>query len=110
MTKHPTDHPFFIARVYAFRGDPNEALKWLDLAYAQKDSGMLPLIKGDAMFRKIEGDPRYKGFLKKMNCPSSAATRQPLRAGRSSRGLTSSRSTRSVTHLGIRHGSARGCQ
>jgi TolB-like protein/DNA-binding winged helix-turn-helix (wHTH) protein/Flp pilus assembly protein TadD len=69
MTHHPTDHPFFIARVYAFRGEPNEALKWLDLAYAQKDSGGLPLIKGDPLFRKIEGDPRYKAFLKKMNLP-----------------------------------------
>jgi len=69
MTRHPTDHPFFIARVYALRGDSNEALKWLDLAYAQKDSGMLPLIKGDTMFKKIEGDPRYKAFLKKMNLP-----------------------------------------
>jgi TolB-like protein/DNA-binding winged helix-turn-helix (wHTH) protein len=69
MTKHPTDHPFFIAQAYALRGDPNGALKWLDLAYAQKDSGMLPLIKGDAIFKKIEGDPRYKAFLKKMNLP-----------------------------------------
>ena len=69
LTKHPTDHPFFIAQAYALRGDPNGALKWLDLAYAQKDSGMLPLIKGDAIFKKIEGDPRYKAFLKKMNLP-----------------------------------------
>ena len=69
MTHHPTDHPFFIARVYAFRGESNEALKWLDLAYAQKDSGGLPLIKGDPLFKKIEGNPRYKAFLKKMNLP-----------------------------------------
>jgi TolB-like protein/DNA-binding winged helix-turn-helix (wHTH) protein len=69
MTNHPTDHPFFTARVYAFRGEPNEAVKWLDLAYLQKDSGMLPLIKGDTVFRKIEGDPGYKAFLKKMNLP-----------------------------------------
>jgi TolB-like protein/DNA-binding winged helix-turn-helix (wHTH) protein len=69
MTKHPTDHPFFVARVYAFRDEPNEAVKWLDLAYAQKDSGMLPLIKGDSSFNKIRADPRYKAFLKKMNLP-----------------------------------------
>jgi TolB-like protein/DNA-binding winged helix-turn-helix (wHTH) protein/Tfp pilus assembly protein PilF len=69
MTKHPTDHPFYIARVYAFRGDPNGALKWLDLAYAQKDSGMLPLIKGDAIFNRIEDDARYKAFLSRMNWP-----------------------------------------
>ena len=69
MTSRPTEHPFFIAQVYAFRGEPNEALKWLDRAYAQKDSGMLPLIKGDPVFRKIGGDPRYKAFLKKMKLP-----------------------------------------
>jgi tetratricopeptide (TPR) repeat protein len=69
MISHPTDHPFFIARVYAFRGEPNEALKWLDRAFAQKDSGMLPFIKGDPVFRKIGGDPGYKAFLKKMNLP-----------------------------------------
>ena len=67
VTNHPTDHPFFTARVYAFRGEPNEAVKWLDLAYAQKDSGMLPLIKGDSSFNKIQADPRYKAFLRKMN-------------------------------------------
>ena len=69
MISHPTDHPFFIARVYAFRGEPNEALKWLDRAFAQKDSGMLPLILGDPVFRKIGTDPGYKAFLKKMNLP-----------------------------------------
>jgi TolB-like protein/DNA-binding winged helix-turn-helix (wHTH) protein len=69
ITNHPTDHPFFTARVYAFRGEPNEAVKWLDRAYAQKDSGMLPFIKGDSSFNKIQADPRYKAFLKKMNLP-----------------------------------------
>jgi TolB-like protein/DNA-binding winged helix-turn-helix (wHTH) protein len=69
MTSHPTDHPFFIAQTYAFRGEPNGALKWLERAYAQKDSGMLPLVKGDTMFKKIEGNPRYKAFLAKMNLP-----------------------------------------
>ena len=69
ITKHPTDHPFFIAQVYAFRGETDEALKWLERAYEEKDSGGLPLIKGDPLFKKIEGDPRYKAFLKKMNLP-----------------------------------------
>jgi len=69
ITRHPTDHPFFAARAYAFRGEPYEAVKWLELAYAQKDSGMLPLIKGDSLFNKIQADPRYRAFLKKMNLP-----------------------------------------
>jgi TolB-like protein/Flp pilus assembly protein TadD len=58
--------PFNIARVYGFRGEADEALKWLERAYAQKDS-VLVVIKGDPAFRKIEGDPRFKAFLKKMN-------------------------------------------
>ena len=62
-------YPFRIAQVYAFRGETDEALKWLDLAYAHKDSGGLPVIKGDPLFTKIEGDPRYKAFLRKMNLP-----------------------------------------
>jgi TolB-like protein/Flp pilus assembly protein TadD len=61
--------PFLIARVYGFRGEPEEALKWLERAYAQKDT-TLTIIKGDRAFRKIEGDPRYKAFLRKMNLPS----------------------------------------
>jgi hypothetical protein len=69
MTNHSTGHSFFIAQVYAFRGETDEALKWLERAYEQKDSGGLPLIKGDPLFKKIEDDPRYKAFLKKMNLP-----------------------------------------
>jgi TolB-like protein/Flp pilus assembly protein TadD len=70
LLKYQADrYPFRIAQVYAFRGETDEALKWLDLAYAQKDSGGLPVIKGDPLFKKIEGDPRYKAFLKKMNLP-----------------------------------------
>jgi hypothetical protein len=71
MTAHPTDFPFFIAQTSAFRGETDEALKWLECAYDQKDSGGLPLMKSDPLFKKIEGDPRYRAFLKKMNFPDS---------------------------------------
>jgi TolB-like protein/Tfp pilus assembly protein PilF len=69
MTSDPTGRSFFIAQAYAFRGETDEALKWLERAYEQKDSGGLPLIKSDPLFKKIEGDSRYKTFLKKMNFP-----------------------------------------
>lgn len=45
-----------------------EAFKWLDRAYAQKDAS-LTYIKGVPLLKKIEGDPRHKAFLKKMNLP-----------------------------------------
>jgi tetratricopeptide (TPR) repeat protein len=59
--------PFMVAQVYAFRGEPDEALKWLDRAFAQKDPG-LDLLR-DPSFNKLKDDPRYKTFLKKMKLP-----------------------------------------
>ena len=60
--------PSGIASVYAFRGESDEAFKWLDRAYAEKDS-LLYGIKFRTEFEKLHGDPRYKAFLKKMNLP-----------------------------------------
>jgi adenylate cyclase len=68
MINSQANRPINIARVYGYRGGPDEALKWLERAYAHKDS-VLSIIKGDPAFKKIEGDPRYKAFLKKMNLP-----------------------------------------
>jgi hypothetical protein len=45
-----------------------EALKWLDTSAMQGESALL-LLKSQPMFDKLEGDPRYKAFLKKMNLP-----------------------------------------
>jgi serine/threonine-protein kinase len=70
MIKSQADnHPYFIGQVYAFRGEPDQALQWLERAYEKKDSGGLPMSKGDPLFKKIEDDPRYKAFLKKMKFP-----------------------------------------
>jgi TolB-like protein/Tfp pilus assembly protein PilF len=69
MLKDQAKHnPFYIAQVYAFRGESDEAFKWLDRAYEQKDLS-LSHIKGDVPFKTLESDPRYKAFLKKMNLP-----------------------------------------
>jgi TolB-like protein/predicted Zn-dependent protease len=63
-----SNRAFFISSVYAFRGELDEALKWLERAYEQKDPSLL-LLKSQLMFDKLEGDPRYKTLLKKMNLP-----------------------------------------
>jgi len=60
--------PYRIAGVYAYRRDSDEAFRWLERAYAQKDP-YLCSIKGDPTMKNLEGDPRYKMFLKKMNLP-----------------------------------------
>ena len=61
-------HPLILAEAYASRGESDEALKWLDRAYLQRDGGMMN-IASDLGLRHLLGDPRYKAFLKKMNLP-----------------------------------------
>jgi TolB-like protein/DNA-binding winged helix-turn-helix (wHTH) protein len=60
--------PAGVAAVYAFRGESDEAFKWLDRAYEQKDA-VLYRLKFSPEFDAVHGDPRYKAFLKKMNLP-----------------------------------------
>jgi len=67
-TEHAADMAMGIAEAYAFNGQKDQAFSWLDKAYAQKDI-FLWSIKGDPFFKNLEGDPRYKTFLRKMNLP-----------------------------------------
>jgi tetratricopeptide (TPR) repeat protein len=57
-----------IAEVYAFRGQADEAMQWLERAYAQKDP-YLHVIKSKWLLKNLVADPRYKAFLRKMNLP-----------------------------------------
>jgi len=56
---------FQVAEIYAFRGDSDSAMEWLERAYRQRDSGLTG-IKGDPLLASLKHDPRYVGFLKKM--------------------------------------------
>ncbi len=58
---------FFVAMTYAYRGDHDLALQWLERAYQQKDTGLT--IVGEPLFKNLADDPRYKAFLRKMNLP-----------------------------------------
>ena len=66
--KEQPDWPFAIAEVYAYRGELDSAFEWLDRAYSIRDSSLY-LIKGDPSLKNLEGDSRYKAFLKRMNLP-----------------------------------------
>jgi tetratricopeptide (TPR) repeat protein len=61
-----SNYAYEVAEVYAYRGEPADALKWLERAYVQKD-GSLKWIVRDPTMAKLESDPRYKAFLRKMN-------------------------------------------
>jgi adenylate cyclase len=60
------NYAYEVAEIYAYRGERDEALKWLERAYVQKD-GTLKWILRDPTMAKLELDPRYKAFLRKMN-------------------------------------------
>jgi TolB-like protein len=55
-----------IAEIYAWRGDKDRALEWLERAVKQRDGGLVN-VKVDPLLSKLRGDARYTAVLKKMN-------------------------------------------
>ena len=58
-----------LAQVYAWRGEPDEAFRWLDRAAEHHDAG-LAYLKYDPLLREIRGDPRYTTLLAKLKLPA----------------------------------------
>jgi hypothetical protein len=69
IAKYQASTPYEIAKVYAFRKQPDEALEWLERAYTQRDSGLI-FTKVDPPLKSLHGDPRFAAFLKKLNLPN----------------------------------------
>jgi len=59
---------FMIAQAYAYRGQLNEAMHWLERAYAEKDP-FLFYAKVELSLTPLGSSPRFKEFLRKMNLP-----------------------------------------
>jgi TolB-like protein/Tfp pilus assembly protein PilF len=66
--EHADDDAFNIACAYAFRHQSDDALLWLERAYAQRDPDLYYL-KLEIALKNLDGDTRYKAFLRKMNLP-----------------------------------------
>ncbi len=60
---------YYVALNYAYRGDTDLALLWLERAYDNKHHGLTQMV-GEPLFNKVADDPRYKAFLQKMGLPS----------------------------------------
>jgi tetratricopeptide (TPR) repeat protein len=60
---------YCVAMTYAYRGDHDRALEWLDRAYQKKDVNLVEIL-GEPLFKNIASDPRFKAFLRKMNLPT----------------------------------------
>jgi hypothetical protein len=57
-----------IGEVYAWRGEKDRSLEWLQRAYMQREE--IQHLKVDPLLRKLRGDPRYVAPLKKINLPA----------------------------------------
>jgi len=58
---------YYIAMMYAFAGDKENTIEWLEKGYEMKDP-MMPYISAFT-FDLLEGDPRYQDLLRRMNLP-----------------------------------------
>jgi len=68
IRQYQNDQAFQIAGVFAFRGEADEAFRWIERAHRQRDS-FLYYVKVEWLLKSIEADPRYSAFLRKMNLP-----------------------------------------
>jgi TolB-like protein len=65
------DWAYEIAALHALRAEPDQAFRWLDRAYQQRNAGLIgtPSVNIDPDLKSLRGDPRYKAFLHKMKLP-----------------------------------------
>jgi TolB-like protein/DNA-binding winged helix-turn-helix (wHTH) protein len=68
MMKYHASNAFEIATIYAFRNQTDEAFKWLDRAYAQRDPSMMST-KVEPLLNSLHNDPQFAALLKKLNLP-----------------------------------------
>ena len=61
--------PAYIANLYAFRKETDNAFKWLEIAFENQDTALLYMINFYP-FRNLWEDPRWKIFINKINLPN----------------------------------------
>jgi adenylate cyclase len=57
-----------IAHVYAFRGEIDNAFKWLEISYDIRDQSLLEILNYPE-FENLWGDPRWNTFINKLGLP-----------------------------------------
>ena len=65
IAKYADSDAYFVAMTYAYRGNRDLALQWLERAYAQKDTSLVEIV-GEPLFKNLATDPRFNTFLRKM--------------------------------------------
>ena len=60
---------YAMASAYARVGDKENAFRWLERSYDDRDGGSLALLRWDPDFNSLHEDPRFKDLLKRMGLP-----------------------------------------
>jgi hypothetical protein len=68
IAKYGTRKAFWVASVYAFRNQRDEAFEWLDRSYAQREDDVAD-VKFWPMLKNLHSDPRYSAFLNTIHLP-----------------------------------------
>jgi serine/threonine-protein kinase len=66
--KYPVGFAYQIAQAHAWRGEHDEALAWLERAYAHHDAGLCRM-RGDPLLAQLKSDPRFGAFVETLNFP-----------------------------------------
>ena len=76
MKKSPSTNAYYVAQLYAVRGNKNQAFEWLNKACLERQSGCETL-KIDRFLRNLRDDPRFNALLVKLKLSGekSLATR-----------------------------------
>jgi hypothetical protein len=66
--KNTYSSPYNIASLYADLGDKEQAFRWLNTAYQERDAGLLGL-KTDFLLDPLRSDPRFARLVSKVGLP-----------------------------------------
>lgn len=69
LSKQRYVSPFLVGRIHTALGKKDEALRWLETAYRERDAWMV-LLKTDPRLDDLRPDPRFKDLLRRMNFPA----------------------------------------
>jgi TolB-like protein/Tfp pilus assembly protein PilF len=61
--------PVNVAILYAYRGERDQAFRWLEKAVDDRDMSLGHKFRNEPKLEPLRGDPRYKALLRKMNLP-----------------------------------------
>ncbi len=66
VSEYGKQNPAWIAEVYSWRGQKDEAFEWLEKAFVQRSTGLSYML-GNNAFYSLTNDSRWVDLLKKVN-------------------------------------------